>query len=88
MGNETTILCSSDILESCFGKYKSIVKANKTVGITDLCLCISCLMGENDAEQTMKSMAKIKIVNIKDWKEKNIGETLFQKRNKLYKKTG
>ena len=88
MGNETTILCSSDILESCFGKYKSIVKANKTVGITDLCLCISCLMGENDADQTMKSMAKIKIVNIKDWKEKNIGDTLFQKRNKLYKKTG
>jgi hypothetical protein len=88
IAKEKTILCSSDIMESCFGKYKSIVKANKSVGITDLCLCISCLMGETDAEQTMQSMAKIKIVKIKDWKEKNIGETLYQKRNTLYKKTG
>jgi len=28
-----TICCSSDIIESCFGKYKEMVKGNKTVGI-------------------------------------------------------
>jgi len=88
MGKQTTILCSSDIIESCFGKYKSIVKANKTVGITDLCLCISCLMGETNFEQTKQSMTKIKTAQIKDWKDKNIGMTLYQKRNTLYKKTG
>ncbi len=88
MGKERTILCSSDIIESCFGKYKSIVKANKTVGITDLCLCISCLMGKTDFEQTKQSMTKIKTIQIKEWRDKNIGMTLYQKRNTLYKKTG
>jgi len=88
MGIEKTILCSSDILESCFGKYKSVVKANKTVGITDLCLCISTLLGENDFDCTEQAMCKIKTTQIKEWKDKNIGETLFDKRNKFYKKAG
>jgi len=88
MENGKTILCSSDILESCFGKYKSVVKANKTVGITDLCLCISTLLGENDFKSTEEAMYKIKTTQIKEWKHKNIGETLFDKRNRFYKKVG
>ena len=37
------VVCSSDILESCFGKYKEVVKLNKTIGVSDICLSISCL---------------------------------------------
>ena len=88
MSDQETILCSSDIIESCFGKYKSIVKANKSVGITDLCLCISCLMSDGSIEQTKKAMGQIKTKQIKDWNEKNIGETLYAKRNVLFKKAG
>ncbi|NDP21814.1 MAG: hypothetical protein GZ091_12155 [Paludibacter sp.] len=86
MGEKPVILCSSDIIESCFGKYKSIVKANKYVGITDLCLCISCLLGETNLEQTTHSMTKTK--HIKKWRNKNIGVSLYEKRNTLFKKTG
>jgi hypothetical protein len=88
MSDQETILCSSDIIESCFGKYKSIVKANKSVGITDLCLCISCLMSDGSIEQTKKAMGQIKTKQIKDWNDKNIGETLYAKRNALFKKAG
>lgn len=88
MSGKETILCSSDIIESCFGKYKSIVKANKSVGITDLCLCISCLMSDGSIEQTKKAMGQIKTKQIKDWNEKNIGETLYAKRNALFRKAG
>jgi hypothetical protein len=88
MSTQETIICSSDIIESCFGKYKSIVKANKSVGITDLCLCISCLMSEGSLDQTEKAMGKIKIKHIKQWSENNIGETLYAKRNALFKKAG
>jgi hypothetical protein len=88
METEKTILCSSDILESCFGKYKSVVKANKTVGITDLCLCISALLNDGNLETTKQAMISVKTTQIKEWKDKNIGETLFEKRNKFYKKTG
>ena len=88
MSDQKTILCSSDIIESCFGKYKSIVKANKSVGITDLCLCISCLMSDGSLTQTQDAMRNIKTKQIKDWKNKNIGETLYAKRNALFKKAG
>lgn len=88
MDTEQSIICSSDILESCFGKYKSVVKANKSVGITDLCLCISALLGNSDIEYRKQAMADIKTIHIKQWKKLNIGETLFEKRNKLYKKAG
>ena len=88
MGDAQTIQCSSDIIESCFSKYKSIVKANKTVGVTDLCLSISCLLGETSLEYTKESMSKIKTTQIKEWKEKNIGQTLYEQRYTLFKKVG
>ena len=88
MDTEPTILCSSDILESCFGKYKSVVKTNKTVGITDLCLCISTLLCDNSLETIQQAMTNIKISQIKKWKDKNIGETLFEKKYKFYKNAG
>jgi len=88
MPDQKTIICSSDIIESCFGKYKSIVKANKSVGITDLCLCIPSLMSIGSQSQTQEAMTKIKTKHIKDWKDKNIGETLYAKRNSLFKKAG
>jgi hypothetical protein len=36
----------SDIVESCFGKYKELVKNNNMVVISDLSLCISAILGE------------------------------------------
>jgi len=88
MENDSNILCSSDILESCFGKYKSIVKANKSVGITDLCLCMATLMGDIGFEQTRHAMENVKTIDIKQWREENIGESLYAKRNNLLKKVG
>lgn len=82
------ILCSSDIIESCFGKYKEVVKSNKSVGITDLCLTISCLTSSNDAEQLKKTMETVKVKQIKQWRDENVGESLLAKRNQLFKKAG
>jgi hypothetical protein len=84
-----TILCSSDILESCFGKYKQMVRDNKTVGITDLCLCISAFLGEqNNTDKIQNAMTVVKKSDIEQWKTKNIGETLYEKRCTLFKKAG
>ena len=80
-----TICCSSDIIESCFGKYKTIVKGNKTVGISDLCLCIAAMMAENDSDKTNHAMETISIKQVKDWKTKNIKKTLFVEKIELNK---
>jgi len=85
MGEHNTILCSSDIVESFFGKYKELVKTNKTVGISDLSLCISALMGYS-LESMKANFERLKTKDVTEWKEKNIGETLFNEKKKLLEK--
>lgn len=80
-----TICCSSDIIESCFGRYKEIVKGNKSVGISDLCLCIAAMLGENNLDKTKYTMETIKIKQLKEWKTKNISKTLFAEKRELNK---
>lgn len=79
------VVCSSDIIESCFGKYKEVVKLNKTIGISDICLSISCLTNKDDIKGLKNALENTKIEDIKKWNEENIGESLFKKRNILYK---
>jgi hypothetical protein len=81
-----TICCSSDIIESCFGKYKEIVKGNKSVGISDLCLCIAAMLGENDSDKTKCAMETVNMKQLKEWKTKNISKTLFAEKRGLNKK--
>ena len=86
--NTDTIYCSSDIVESCFGKYKEFVKANKTVGITDLALCIAALTGDNSEDDIIACFETKKVKDIKEWKKENIEETLFMQKMTLFKKLG
>ena len=79
------MVCSSDIIESCFGKYKEAVKLNKTIGVSDICLSISCLTNNGEIKELKKALETIKINDVKKWSDENIGETLFKKRTALYK---
>jgi hypothetical protein len=82
-----TICCSSDIMESCFGKYKEIVKGNKSFGISDLSLCIAAMLGKNCIDKTKYAMENVSIEQLKEWKTKNISKTLFAEKRELNKKT-
>lgn len=79
------VVCSSDIIESCFGKYKEVVKLNKTIGVSDICLSISCLTNSGDIKELKKTLENIKIKDVKKWSDENIGQSLFKKRTELYK---
>jgi hypothetical protein len=83
-----TICCSSDIIESCFGKYKELVKCNKSVGISDLCLCIAAIMGNCNLESTRSAMENIKIEDIRNWRKEKIPVTLLAQKRNLLKKEG
>ena len=78
-----TICCSTDIIESCFGRYKEIVKGNKSVGISDLCLCIAAMTGKNNTNDAMETVS---IKQLKEWKTKNVSKTLFAEKKELNKK--
>lgn len=79
------ILCSSDILESSFGKYKNYLQANPMVGITNLCLSIPAFTGTLESDGLMSAFEQTKVENIEKWTQSNIGETTLAKRLKVLK---
>jgi hypothetical protein len=83
-----TVYCSSDIIESCFGKHKALIKSNKSVGISDLCLCMAAIMGSNDLNDTKAAMENKKIKHKEEWRKEKIPITLFAQKRDLMKKCG
>ena len=81
-----TICCSSDIIESCFGRYKEIVNGNKAVGISDLCLCIAAMTGNSDNDSIRQAMEAISMKRVKEWRKDNICKTLFMEKMELNRK--
>lgn len=86
--NTDKVLCSSDILESSFGKYKNYISKNKSVGITDLSLTIPAFLGKHENEEITKALESVKVQDVKQWGKDNMGESLTRKRQMALKKGG
>lgn len=83
------IICSSDILESSFGKYKSFIHANPSIGITDLSLALPAFISNfKEQKDVCDACEKVRIEDIKKWKNENIGKTLLKKRREVFNKLG
>lgn len=81
------ILCSSDILESSFGKYKNYINNNSSIGITALSLAIPAFMNDYcNKDIVINAMQSIKVKDVDYWKTNNIGKTLLKRRNEVLKK--
>lgn len=87
MPNTVTILCSSDIIESTFGKYKNYVSSNPMACMTDLCLCIAAFTSNLHKEEIKQALESVFIKDIKMWTTANIGESLLKKRIRLLSAT-
>jgi len=83
---EKQLLCTSDIIESSFGKYKNYMSQNSMAGITNLSLCLASFTNSLDAKELKKGLEKTKINDLKKWSEENIGETNFAKRKRTLKR--
>ncbi len=82
------LICTSDILESCFGKYKNMISANKSLGITDLCLTISAITSDYRNEQEIfNALENVRTKKVAQWKNQNIGKTLLARRREVIKKS-
>jgi len=80
--DEKKLLCTSDIIESSFGKYKNYMSQNSMAGITDLSLCLASFTSQLNATELKEGLEKTKINDLKKWSKENIGETNFSKRKK------
>ena len=79
------VLCSSDILESSFGKYKNYLQNNPMVGITNLCLSISAFTGSLNSNELKDAFENTSVRNIEQWTRTNIGKTTLSKRQEVLK---
>ncbi|MDI6730574.1 MAG: hypothetical protein QMD06_03425 [Candidatus Altarchaeum sp.] len=78
------ILCTFDIIESSFGKYKNYISDNPMAGITNLALCISAFTSNLDEFELKEALEKTSVGDIKNWTDENIGTTLLKKRREFF----
>jgi FtsZ-binding cell division protein ZapB len=81
--DKDVILCSSDILESTFGKYKNRLSENSMASVTDLMLIIAAYTCNLTEEKIIECMENVKISDIKKWSEENVGTSLSKQRSLL-----
>lgn len=75
------IVCTSDILESAFGKYKNYLSHNPMAGVTRLVLVIAAFCSPLDHNHLKICLENTTMKQVHHWVEINIGPTLFKKRN-------
>jgi len=74
------ILCSSDIVESTFGKYKNELSKNPMNGITDLALIIPAFTSNLLDDEIKKAIDSCTCKVLKKWKAENLCDSLSVKR--------
>ena len=78
------ILCTSDILESAFGKYKNFVSNNPMSGITNLVLSIAAFTSSLNKKEIKNALETVTTSKVKEWTSEFIGKTLLQKRREVF----
>ncbi len=79
-----TILCTSDILESAFGKYKNYVSCNPMAGITDLALCIAAFTCPLTPEEITVALESVREEAVRQWARVFLGTPLLRKRRQAF----
>lgn len=83
-----SMIASSDIIESMFGKWKSMVSEDSMAGITDMILLLPLLTVNLADGLVIKALEATPIQKIENWNKENLGTTMYAKRREiLYKKT-
>lgn len=81
---EITLLGTSDIIESIFGKYKIFSAKTPIKEISKSILTIPILTSEVTTEEVKKAMETITSEKLSEWAKENIGESLFSKRKHIF----
>jgi hypothetical protein len=85
IAGEYFLVGSSEIIESAFGKLKSLDRESGNSGFTSSILGIGACFGRLDYETVAKAMKSVSDKSVEEWKIKNIGESMESKRRRLLK---
>lgn len=76
---------STEILESCFAKYKQLEQQHSKGGFTSLLLTFPVLLRPTTAAEITASMKRVKVADVHDWKQHHLPVTLTSRRQLLYR---
>jgi hypothetical protein len=76
---------STEILESCFAKYKQLEQQHSKGGFTSLLLTFPVLLRPTTAKEITASMKRVKVADIHAWKQQHLPTTLTSRRQLLYR---
>ena len=75
---------STEILESCFSKYKQMERQHSKGGLTSLLGSFAALLNPITPAEVTKSFATVKVQDVKTWIDENLGETVGSRRRSAY----
>lgn len=76
---------STEILESCFAKYKQLEQQHSKGGFTSLLLAFPVLLRPTTATEITASLTRVKVADVEAWKQQHLPATLTSRRQLLYR---
>jgi hypothetical protein len=77
-----SLLGSSEIIESTFGKFKQLAKGHSSGGLTSLVLSLCAMVGQHCEDFIKTAMEQTSIKDVKEWVKNNLGTTFWSRRRK------
>lgn len=82
------LICSSDIIESTFGKYKRNLNSTTKSQVNDSCLFIANYTENFSLEEVKLAMENVKIAHLEKWKAENTIVSLAKQKQAMFKNVG
>ena len=76
---------STEVLESCFGKFKTMERDQQAKGgFTSLLLGFGTLFAEATIESVLEAMRHVPTKEVWEWCKEKLGQTLFSQRKEAF----
>jgi hypothetical protein len=75
---------STEVLESCFGKFKHLEKQQSRGGFTQLLLGFGALLADLTTETVRQAMQASRTADVRQWAATTLGTTVFAQRKRAF----
>jgi len=79
------LLGSSEVIESVFGKFKTVEHDQAKSGFTSMLLGLPALLSKTTQDVVKKAMETVSTKKVIEWFKENIGQSVQSKRKELLK---
>lgn len=83
-----SVICSSDIIESIFGKFKNSLSKNAMSGLTEGSLTIANYGKLTTPTSIRQPIEETRMVDILKWREENLPISMLRKKANIFKNVG